>query len=256
MLSSSVAFSARAVGVATFAGKGDLGSGITVEGLLQVAHVVAVVHLHVAGHPHVAATFHEEPTAPTHLVECLADGGKVDGGVVAQPHTVGIGGVDGADVFGTEATEVLAEVPTVLHDGLELVEDGDAAAVDFLQQLQVALGVEGGVDAHALATGLGGLADGVQPSHHLGTLRLVGGPFVAATAQGEEGDRGATHLVHRVEAVGDEFEIGVFLRQVLRIETAHGDGADLDAQTVGGALKDGGFGRVAQLVLKSLALTE
>ena len=128
--------------------------------------------------------------------------------------------------------------------------------MDFLEQPEIALGVKGGVDAHALAPRLGGLAALMQALDDDGPLRLVGGPVVAATAQRQEGHRHTAHLVHRVETVFGKREISVFLGEVLGVESAHGHCSHLNAQTVGGLLEKGGFLGYAQFVLKGVALTE
>ena len=96
----------------------------------------------------------------------------------------------------------------------------------------------------------------MQPSHDDGAFLLVGGPVVAAAAKGKEGHAHATHLVHRVETVGHKREVGVFLAQVLGVESAHRHGSHLHAEAVGHPLEMGGLKVVAQLVVESLALAK
>ena len=144
----------------------------------------------------------------------------------------------------------------VLHSGLHLVEDGNACTLHLFKQLEVATGVEGCVNAYTLASGGGSLTDGVQTAHHLGALGTVGGPVGPAATQRQEGHGGAPHPVHRVEAVGHEFQIVITLGEVLPIEGAHRHRTDSHAQRVGHMAETGSLGIVAQFVVEGGALAQ
>ena len=89
-----------------------------------------------------------------------------------------------------------------------------------------------------------------------GALGTVGRPVVAASSKGEECHGSTAHLVHGVETVGDQVQIGVLFGQVLCVETAHRHGTYFDAETVGGALEHLSLLRVAQHVVKGLAVAQ
>ena len=90
--------------------------------------------------------------------------------------------MDGTDIFGTQFLHVLDDVPVVLQDGLPLIEDGNAVALDLLQQFQVACSIQGCVDADHDTMCLGSLTDVVEAVDNLLTLRLIGRPVVTASA--------------------------------------------------------------------------
>ena len=46
--------------------------------------------------------------------------------------------MDGTDVLRTELLQVFGNIPAVLDDGLELIEDTDSFTFNLLQQFQVA----------------------------------------------------------------------------------------------------------------------
>ena len=164
--------------------------------------------------------------------------------------------MDGADVLSAEGLHVADDVPAVFHDGLPLVEDGDALALYLSQQLEVTLRVERGVYAYAFAPSLCSLADVVQPFYHLTALLLVRSPVVTTAAEGQEGHRGAAHTVHGVEAVGHQCHVVVALREVLGVEAAHGHGPDFDAERVGHGFEVMGLSLIAQLIVEQLALAQ
>ena len=136
--------------------------------------------------------------------------------------------MDGTDIPGTQLLDVFDHIPAVFHDSLPFVEDGNAVALDLFQQFQVAFGIEGRVNTYAQTAGLGSLADMMQSFYNLTALGLVGRPVVTTAAEGQESHLCATHLVHRVETVSNKGHIIVALRQILGIETAHGDGTNLN----------------------------
>ena len=111
---------------------------------------------------------------------------------------------------------------------MPFIEDGDAVALNLLQQFQVAFSVKGRVDAHTFATLLGSLADSVQALHYLTALGLICRPVISAASQRKKGYLCTAHFVHRIETIFYECQVILALRQVLGIETAHGDGTNLD----------------------------
>ncbi len=80
------------------------------EYFLQISHVLSIVLLHIAHVGHIAAPLHKEPSRPSHLVERTLHCRHVDRLVVAEPHSVGVAGMNGADVAAAELPQVFADV--------------------------------------------------------------------------------------------------------------------------------------------------
>ena len=141
--------------------------------------------------------------------------------------------MDGTNVLSAQPLQVGSNVHAPLYDRLELIKNADSIALYLTQQFQIVLRVEWRINAHALATSLGSLADDVQTAHHLTAFLAVGCPVIAAAAERQKRHCDAAHAVHRVVTVVQERHIVVALGQILCIETAHGYGTDAHSQGVG-----------------------
>ena len=129
--------------------------------------------------------------------------------------------MDRTDILCTELLHILTDIHTVLNSCLPLVEDLYTVALDLFQELEVTLGIKRGVDTDHLTTFLGHLTYLAQTLHNLLTHGGSSSPVFATSTQRQEAYLHTTHLIHGVEAVGQQFLVGFLCAEVLSVETTH-----------------------------------
>ena len=102
------------------------------EYLFQIGHVPAEVAAHIAHILRIAATLHDQPARPLHLVQRLLHLPQVDARVLVQCHAVSQRGMNLGDMLLAQCLQFLTDIALLIDGILQIIVNLDALAVHLL----------------------------------------------------------------------------------------------------------------------------